>query len=103
MQACTERQRVLRNFVSRDVRQLGNRKRAKLHAAGGSARLNRVRVINTRGARSEQLQVAIHGVLVQGNEQVHAVAHVGDLFGARSNRQESVAAADNGLIGVVGV
>jgi len=80
-------QGVLCHFISRNVRQLGNRKWTKLHAIGGRARLDRVRVIDTRRARCEQLQVPVHGVLVQGNEQIDPVTHVGDLFRARSNRQ----------------
>ena len=47
--------------------------------------------------------MAIHGVLVQRDQQVDAVTHVGDLFRAGANRQKSVAAANDGLIGVVGI
>ena len=47
--------------------------------------------------------MAIHAVLVERNEQVDAVTHIGDLFRARTNGEKSVAAANDGLIGVVGV
>jgi len=47
--------------------------------------------------------VPIHGVLVQWNQQIDPVTHVGDRFGAGANRQEGVTAPNNGLIGVVGI
>ena len=47
--------------------------------------------------------MAIHAVLVEGNEQVDAITHIGDLFRARTNREKCVAAANDRLIGVVGV
>ena len=47
--------------------------------------------------------MAIHAVLIEGNEQVDAVTHVGDLFRSRTNGEKCVAAANDGLIGVVGV
>ena len=47
--------------------------------------------------------MAGHGVLVERNEQVDAVTHVGDAFRARTNGQKSMAAANDGLIGVVGI
>src|SRR6185312_11249569 len=103
VQAGAYRQRILRNFIACDVGQLGNRKRAKLHAVPGRARLNCVGVVDTCSAGGEQLQVPIHAVLVERNEQVDAVTHVGDLFGAGTNGKKSVAPANDGLIGVVGV
>ena len=47
--------------------------------------------------------MAIHGVLVQRDQQVDPVAHVGDFLRAGANGQKGVATADDGLVGVVGV
>ena len=52
---------------------------------------------------AQQTQVAVHGVLVQGDQKIDPVAHVGDLFRAGPNGKKRVAAADNGLVGVVDV
>jgi putative drug exporter of the RND superfamily len=60
-------------------------------------------VVNTGSASSKQAEMAIHGVLVERDEQVNAVTHIGDFFGTGPNGEKSVAAADNGLICVVGV
>ena len=103
MQTSADRECVLRNLVSRNVGQLRNRKRAELHAGCGSARLDRVSVIDTRGAGREQPQVAIHAVLVKRNKQVDPVTHTGDLFRAGANGQKSVATTNDGLISIVGI
>src|SRR2546423_13357416 len=47
--------------------------------------------------------MAIHRVLVERDEDVDLIAHVPHRRIARPNGQESVAAADDGLVGVVGV
>src|SRR5579859_861204 len=96
-------ERVLRDFVARDIRQFRNGKRAKLHARSSGARLDRVGIVNARRARGEQVEVAIHGVLVQRDQQVNAVSHIGNFVRTGADGQKSVAAANNGLIGVVGV
>src|SRR5438445_6865903 len=44
-----------------------------------------------------------HGVLVERNQQIDPVTHVGDRFGAGADRQQRVPAPNNGLIGVVGI
>src|SRR6476659_1563420 len=49
------------------------------------------------------MEMAIHRVLIERNENVDLVAHVAHGRIARANGQESVSAADDGLIGVVGV
>jgi hypothetical protein len=103
VQPRADRQRVLGNLISANVCQVGNRQRAELHPVNDSPRLNRVRIINARRAAPEQPQVAIHGVLVERNEQIDPVTHVGDFFRTRSNRQKSMPAANDGLIGIVGV
>ena len=76
---------VLRDFISGDVNQLGNGERAELHAVSDGARLDGVRIVDARGTGREQRQVTIHSVLVERNEQVDAVTHVGDAFRARTN------------------
>src|SRR5919109_2686549 len=45
----------------------------------------------------------VHGVLVERNEQVNPVAHIGDRLRPGANRQQRMSAANNGLIGVVGI
>src|SRR5437879_3789704 len=47
--------------------------------------------------------MAIHRVLVQRDQQIHAVAHVGDLFWASTDRKKSVPPADDRLVGVVSI
>src|SRR2546425_5493517 len=103
VQTSADRECVLRNLVSRNVGQLRNRKRAEVHAGCGSARLDRVSVIDTRSAGREQPQVAIHAVLVKRNKQVDPVTHIGDLLRAGANGQKSVATTNDGLIGIVGI
>ena len=45
----------------------------------------------------------IHGVLIEGDEQVDPVTHIGDFIRAGANRQERMTASNYGLIGVVGI
>ena len=47
--------------------------------------------------------MAIHRVLIERDQQIDAVAHVGDLIWAGADGEKSVAATNDGLIGVVGV
>jgi len=47
--------------------------------------------------------VAVHGVLVEGDEEIEAVSHVGDGVGTGADGEEGVTAANDGLIGVIGV
>src|SRR5256884_8542827 len=49
------------------------------------------------------MQVPIHRVLIERDEHVDLVPHVADRRVAGANRQESVAAADDRLVSVVGV
>ena len=103
LEASADREGVLGNLISGDVHQLETGSGQSCTPSAGSARLNRVRIVDARSAGSEQPQVAVHGVLVERNEQVDPVTHVGDLLRARSNGQKSMAAANDGLIGVVGI
>ena len=99
----TQRQGVLRDLVARDVCQRADRQRTELDAGGGGSRLDGVSVVDDGAAVGEQAQVAVHGVLVQRDEEVHRVALVGHLVHPGADGQEGVAAADDGLIGVIGV
>ena len=47
--------------------------------------------------------MAIHGVLVQRDQQIEAVTHVSDFFWAGANGQKSVATSNDRLIGIVGI
>src|SRR5947199_5413363 len=49
------------------------------------------------------MQVPIHGVLIERNKHVDLVTHAADRPVTRANCQESVAAADDRLVSVVGV
>src|SRR5437773_4997768 len=46
------------------------------HAVGRGAGLNGLRVIDARSSAGEQLQVPIHGVLIERNQQIDPVTHV---------------------------
>ena len=94
-------ERVLGHLIPRDISQVRDRKGAELYALRGGARLDRVRVVNTCSAVGEQSKVAIHRVLIQRDQQIQAVTHVGDFFRASADREKSVATADDRLIGVV--
>src|SRR6202043_2686130 len=72
-------------------------------ALGGDARFDGVGVVNACCASSEQPEVAIHRVLIQRDQQVQAVAHVGDFFRSGADREKRVTAADDRLIGVVSI
>ncbi len=70
---------------------------------GGFARLDLVGVVKHSRARSHQSQVAIHGVLIERDHHVELVAEAEDRLVAGAQREKDVAAAHDGLIGVVGV
>ena len=69
----------------REILQNSHGKRAQRYSLRRSAGLDRVSVINTRSPIGEQPEVAIHGILVQRDQQVEAVTHVGDFFQAGAN------------------
>ena len=77
--------------------------RANLHAGGGRAGLDFIAVKQHARALGQQPQMAVHRVLVERNEHINFVAHAADGAVAGADGEESVAAADDGLIGVVGV
>ena len=74
-----------------------------MYAVRRSAWLDGVSVVNACSSLCEQAEVAIHGILVQRDQQIDAVTHVGDFFRAGANSQKSVAAANNRLICVVSI
>jgi hypothetical protein len=47
--------------------------------------------------------VAVHGVLVQRNQQIDPIPHVGDFLRTGANGKKCVPATDDGLVGVVHV
>src|SRR6185312_7407047 len=51
----------------------------------------------------QQPQMAVHRVLVQGNQQIHVVAHVRHRIGAGAHGQKCMTSANNGLVSVVRV
>ncbi len=83
--------------------QLLHRHRAKLHAVGGLPGRDFFVVVNRAGAGLQQTQVAIHRVLIERDEDVDLVAHVAHGRVARANGQERVPAANDRLVGVVGI
>ena len=96
-------QGILGDFVAADVGQLGNRQRAQLHSVGRLTGLDGVGIVDTGAAAGQQAQVPVHRVLVEGNQQIDPIAHVGDFVRAGANGEESMAAANDGLVGVVDV
>jgi hypothetical protein len=64
---------------------------------------SQVGVVDTCGACGEQSEVAVHSVLVQRDQQIQAVAHVGDVLRTGANREKSVPTVDDRLISVVSI
>lgn len=90
--------------ISFDVRrQLFDRKRAELHAVGRCSGLDLVAVVKYPRAALHQFQMAIHRVLIERHQNVELVAEAQDRLVAGPEGQKDMAAADDGLIGVVGV
>ena len=92
-----------RVVVQLALRQLGHRQRAELHALRGAGRLDLAAVVEDGRAGTHQPHVPVDGVLVEGDQHVELVAHAADGRFAGPYRQESVAAADDRLVGVVRV
>ena len=61
------------------------------------------RVVDDRRAWTEQSQVAVHGVLIERNQQIDFVAEAGDPFRTGANRQKCMSAPNDRLICIVGV
>ena len=97
----TERGGVDRQLVAFD--QFLHRHRAKLHAVGRLPGCDFFVVVDGAGAGLQQMQVAIHGVLIERDKDVNLVPHVAHRRIARPNGQERVSASDDRLIGIIGV
>jgi len=82
---------------------LFHRERANLHARGGRARLDLIAVEQNTRARAQKPEMAVHRVLVQGDQNIELVAHVPDGAIAGADGEERMAAADEGLVGVIRV
>ena len=70
-------------------------------AAAGLARRHRVAVEQHAAAVADVPLVAVHGVLVKAQQQVHLIAVAKDFLVADTEGEEDVAAADDGLVCVV--
>jgi hypothetical protein len=86
-----KRKRVPGHLVPADVSQLGDRKRAEPNALGRDSWFDRVSVIYTGSACAEQSEVATDGVLIERDQQIKAIPHVGDLLRTGADRKKSVA------------
>src|SRR5262249_31768163 len=60
-------------------------------------------IVNGARAGFQQMQVPIHCVLIERNKDIDLVTQVADRTVTRANCQESMAAADDRLVSVVGV
>ena len=80
---------------------LANRDSAEV-AAAGLARSDRVAVEQHPAAMADVALVAVHGVLIQAEQEVQLVAVAEDFLVANAKGEENVATADDGLVGVVG-
>ena len=94
---------VLGDLVAADVGELGDGEGAELDAVGGGAGVDGVGVEEAGAAGGEEREVAIGGVLIEGDEEVEVAVGGADVVGAGADGEEGVAAADDGLVGVVGV
>ena len=80
---------------------LANRDSAEV-AAAGLARRDRVAVEQNPAAWPDMALVAVHGVLIQAEQEVQLVAMAEDFLFANTKGEENVAAANDGLVRVVG-
>ncbi len=94
---------VLRDLVAADVGELGDGEGAELDTVRGGAGVDGVGVVEAGSAGGEEREMAIGGVLIEGNEEVEAAVGGADVVLAGADGEEGMAAADDGLIGVVGV
>jgi len=65
--------------------------------------MDEVGVVEAGSSGGKEAEMAIGGVLIERNEEIEGTVGGGDLAGAGADGEEGVAAADDGLIGVVGV
>jgi len=98
-----QRDGVLNEIAPDRGRQRFDGKRTELHAVRSGTGRDRVAVEQHRRARAHQLQVPIHRVLIQRHQDVELVAVSQDGLVTRAEGQEDVTAANDGLVGIVGV
>src|SRR6266498_4361095 len=92
------------NQISSDVRrQLLHRKRTKLDAGFNFARFDLIAVVKDKRTRFHQAKMAIHRVLIEGNQNVELVTETENRGIAGAKREENVAATNDRLVGVVSV
>jgi hypothetical protein len=98
-----QRERVLDHLVLAVPRERLHRHRAELSARPGRSGHDIVAVEEDATPLPHQSEVPVHGVLVQAHEQVDAVAVAQHLPFTDAEHQQDVPAADDRLVGVVGV
>ena len=69
--------------------------------SAGVTGLDRIGVVDTGRPAAQQAEVAVHGVLVQRDQQIQPIPHVGDFLRSGPDSKKSVPAADDGLVRVV--
>ena len=99
----SEGHRVLDELVAAFVAELVDGHRAKLGPFRHLSRLDSVAIKDDSRPRAHQSQMPVHRVLVQSQQQIELVAVGIDLLVAGAHGEKDVAAADDGLVGVVGV
>src|SRR6185503_13990285 len=100
---CRQRDRVLHQVSSNLWRQILYREGTELHARSGFTRLDLVAVVKNSGARFHQSQVTTHGVLIERHHDVELVAEAEHRLITGAERKKDMAAAHDGLIGVISV
>ena len=101
LQRSRQRQRVLLDLAAASLRELIHRQGTKLGGGCLGSGPDRVCVVNNGGARFHQTQVPVHGILIEGNQQVDAITEARHFLNSRANCKKSVPATNDRLIGVV--
>src|SRR5439155_24463882 len=96
-----ERSSVDRQLIA--LSQFLHRHGAELDTVRRLPRHDLLFVVNGARAALQQMQVPIHCVLIERNEDVDLVTHVADWSVAGANCQKRMPAADDRLVSVVGV
>ncbi len=98
-----QRDGILHQVAANARRQLFDRERTELHAVRAFARLDLVAVVEDGGTRPHESEMAIHGVLIERYHDIDLVAETEHGFIAGPQREKNMPAADDGLVGIVGV
>src|SRR5207244_5090054 len=96
-------QGVLLDLAAAPLRELVHRKGTKLDAVCMGARFDGISVVNNRGARRHQSQVPVHGILIERNQEIEAIAEACHFLNPRANREQRMPAPNDRLIGVVSI